>query len=467
VTAPAPVPAPVSVPPPVWVWGVPFAPLTLAQTVEAVEALIERGEPSYFITANLHYVMLTHRNADLAAINRGAAFILADGAPIVKAARGLPTPLPERVAGSDLIFVLCERAAREGRRIFLLGAPPGVAEEAAAALTARYPGLTIAGVACPPFRKLSDREHEALLAEIRAAKPDVLFVAFGQPKGERWIAENVARIGVPVAVQVGASLEFAAGRFARAPRWMQRSGVEWVFRMLQEPRRLVSRYAANAAFLGRLKLRRLVRGLDAAHAPSEASVEATGPPALRPAVFLDRDDTLIVDVPYLTDPAGIRLLDGAARALADLRRAGFALVLATNQSAIGRGLLTEDGLRAIHDELERRLAAEGAALDAIYHCPHAPRASGDAADEHPDRKPAPGMLLRAAKELGLDLSRSWMIGDRMSDVMAGLNAGCRSVLVGADATLDDSPATAVDGRTFAAADLAAAAALILADLETM
>lgn len=196
------------------------------------------------------------------------------------------------------------------------------------------------------------------------------------------------------------------------------------------------------------------------------SAETTGTPAPRPAVFLDRDDTLVVDVPYLTDPAGLRLLPGAARALVDLRRAGFALVLATNQSAIGRGLLTEDGLRAIHDELERLLAAEGATLDAIHHSPHAPRDSGDPADEHPDRKPGPGMLLRAAAELGLDLSRSWMVGDRISDVRAGLSAGCRSILVGSNATLNDHPAPADEGRTFVAADLAAAAALILADLET-
>lgn len=276
---------PATTPKPVQVWGVPFAPLTLSQAVDAVDALIERGEPSYFITANLHYVMLTHQNPDLAAINREAAFILADGAPIVKAARGFDSPLPERVAGSDLIFHLCELAARKGYRLFLLGAPPGVAEEAAAALVAKYPGLTIAGTACPPFRKLSDQEHEELLDGIRAARPHILFVAFGQPKGERWIAENLARIGVPAAVQVGASLEFAAGRFTRAPRWMQRSGVEWVFRMLQEPRRLTSRYATNAAFLGRLKLRRAIRGHEAAHAEPHPA----GPPRPSPREATARD----------------------------------------------------------------------------------------------------------------------------------------------------------------------------------
>ena len=263
---------------PVWVWGVPFAPITLGQTVDLIDELIDRREPRYFITANLHYVMLTHRHSDLDPINRAAAFILADGAPIVRAARRLPRRLPERVAGSDLIFLLCERAARKGHRLFFLGAPPGVAEEAAARLRDRYPGLQIVGTACPPFRKLSDEEHEALLAEIREASPDILFVAFGQPKGERWIAENLDKLGVPVAVQVGASLEFAAGRFARAPKWMQRTGLEWLFRMLQEPRRLASRYARNAAFLGRMKLKEARRGPEVVHAPRGLAA-APPPPA--------------------------------------------------------------------------------------------------------------------------------------------------------------------------------------------
>lgn len=258
---------------PVWVWGVPFAPFTLEETVEAVDALIERGEPSYFITANLHYAMLTRQHPDLDPINRSAAFVLADGAPIVRAARNRPVPLPERVAGADLIFNLCELAAKKGRRLFFLGAPPGVAEEAAEKLTARYPGLQIVGTACPPFRKLSDEEHEALLSRIREARPDILFVAFGQPKGERWIFENHRRIGVPVSVQVGASLEFAAGRFARAPKWMQKTGLEWSFRLLQEPRRLASRYARNAAFLGRMKVHEMLRNGRPDSIPREASRE--------------------------------------------------------------------------------------------------------------------------------------------------------------------------------------------------
>ena len=261
---------------PVWVWGVPFAPVTLEETVEAVDALIEKGAPSYLITANLHYVMLTRENPELETINGDAALIVADGAPIVRAARRRSVPLPERVAGSDLIFHLCERAAERGHRLFFLGAPEGVAEEAAEKLQARYPGLQIVGTECPPFRELSDDEHSQLIDRIREANPDLLFVAFGQPKGERWIFENYKRLDVPVSVQVGASLEFAAGRFARAPLWMQRTGLEWVFRLLQEPRRLFTRYARNAGFLGRVVLLDIlgIQKADQPRLPSEAPTAA-------------------------------------------------------------------------------------------------------------------------------------------------------------------------------------------------
>jgi N-acetylglucosaminyldiphosphoundecaprenol N-acetyl-beta-D-mannosaminyltransferase len=193
--------------------------------------------------------MLTEELPDLRGINERAAFILADGKPLVWASRMQGSPLPERVAGSDLIFHLCEEAAREGFRVFLLGGPPGVAEEASRRLVDRYPGLRIVGTECPPFRQPTPEEEEALVDRIRAARPDLLFVAFGQPKGERWIVRHLDRLGVPVSVQIGASLDFAAGRVRRAPRWMQRTGLEWAFRLWLEPRRLAGRYARNAWFI--------------------------------------------------------------------------------------------------------------------------------------------------------------------------------------------------------------------------
>lgn len=195
-----------------------------------------------------------------------------------------------------------------------------------------------------------------------------------------------------------------------------------------------------------------------------AAEEAAGflPPrrggARRAAVFLDRDGTIIEDVPYLSDPAGIRFLPGATESLARLRRAGFARVLATNQSGIGRGLFTEAQLAEIHAELETRLAAEGTSLDAIYHCPAAPPREGAA--DCPERKPAPGLLLRGAHDLGIDLAASWMVGDKMSDVQAGLAAGCRSILLHPGGSAG-AAAAASAYRT--APDIAAAVELILAE----
>jgi D-glycero-D-manno-heptose 1,7-bisphosphate phosphatase len=176
----------------------------------------------------------------------------------------------------------------------------------------------------------------------------------------------------------------------------------------------------------------------------------------RPAVFLDRDGTLIEERSYLTQPSQVQLLPGVALALARLRAAGFACVVVTNQSAIGRGMMTEADLACVHAELHRQLATAGVALDAIYHCPVVPVSDDKRVIEHPDRKPAPGMLLRAARELGLDLARSWMIGDQVSDALAGRNAGCRgSILVwtGHELDADDAPI---------ALDLGAAVEMILA-----
>ena len=151
---------------------------------------------------------------------------------------------------------------------------------------------------------------------------------------------------------------------------------------------------------------------------------------MKPALFLDRDGTVIEQVHHLVDPADVKLIAGAGAAIARLRAAGWAAVVVTNQSVIGRGMLDEAGLARVHAEMDRQLAAEGAALDGVYFCPVAPQQDDATVIEHPDRKPGPGMLLRGARELGLDLGRSWVVGDAISDLLAGRNAGCRgSILV--------------------------------------
>lgn len=155
----------------------------------------------------------------------------------------------------------------------------------------------------------------------------------------------------------------------------------------------------------------------------------------RAAVYLDRDGTIIEHVHYLDDPADVQLCTGCADAIRLFRDLGLACIVVTNQSAIERGRLTVERLEAIHDEMNRQLAAEGVGVDAIYFCPRAPGTEGDRTTvEHPDRKPGPGMLLRAAEEHDLDVTRSFMVGDMMSDVLAGHNAGCRaSILIGDEA----------------------------------
>jgi N-acetylglucosaminyldiphosphoundecaprenol N-acetyl-beta-D-mannosaminyltransferase len=244
---------------PVWVWGLPLAPVTFAQTLDRVGELIRTGKPAYFITANLHYAMLTDGDRRLVPVNEKAAFVLADGMPLVWASRWRPRRLPARVAGSDLVPALCERAAERGYRVFLLGGGPGIGEEAGRRLCERFPRLQIVGIEAPPFRPLSPEEESELIGRIRAARPDLLFVAFGQPKGEIWLADHCEALGVPACAQIGATLDFLADRVPRAPRWMQRTGLEWIYRLSREPGRLTPRYARNILFALRMLARDLFR----------------------------------------------------------------------------------------------------------------------------------------------------------------------------------------------------------------
>lgn len=148
-------------------------------------------------------------------------------------------------------------------------------------------------------------------------------------------------------------------------------------------------------------------------------------PARRPAIFLDRDGTIIEAVHYLSDPAAVRLLPGAAAAIRDLRAAGYACVVVTNQSAVGRGMFSLERMLEVQAEVDRQLASASAPLDGFYYCTAVPSRDDDRQSiDHPERKPAPGMLLRAAAELGLEIAKSWMIGDMISDILAGQNAGC-------------------------------------------
>ena len=234
---------------PVWVWGLPLLPVTFEQALDRIDHQIHDGQPSFFITANLNYAMLVDSDDRLRRLNDQAAFVLADGMPLVWWSRLGHRRLPERVAGSDLIYGMCERAAKLGHRVYLLGAAPGVAAEAADSLVRRYPGRQIAGVDCPPFRMLSDDEERQQFERIHASKADILFVAFGQPKGELWIRDNLQRLGVPVCACSWSQSRLRCRPGETRSTLDAENGLEWVFRLAQEPRRLAGRYRDNILFL--------------------------------------------------------------------------------------------------------------------------------------------------------------------------------------------------------------------------
>ncbi len=236
-------------PPRVIVWDVPFDQLTLKLAVERISELIQHREPSYVVTANLNYVMLHSQSDDVKAVTADAALILADGQPIVWRSRFGYQKLSERVAGSEMVYDLAGRASRDGWRIYFLGGEPGVAKSASENLATKFPGLQIAGVESPPFRKLSAEEQLEQDQRIRDSRADLLLVAFGQPKGELWIHENYKRLGVPVSIQLGASFDFVAGTAKRAPAFFQKLGLEWAYRMFCDPKRLIPRYRNNLRFL--------------------------------------------------------------------------------------------------------------------------------------------------------------------------------------------------------------------------
>jgi N-acetylglucosaminyldiphosphoundecaprenol N-acetyl-beta-D-mannosaminyltransferase len=238
-------------PAPVEVLGIPITPLTEAQTLDRLERFVDDKACTYIVTANLNYAMLCADDTDLHDVNERAAFVVADGAPLLWWSRLIGRRLPERVTGSDLILSMSERAAARDFGVYLLGAAPGVADRVADELMARYPGLRVVGTESPPFRPLTEDEREAQIARIRAAAPDIVMAAFKMPDGERWLRDNVDVLGVPLLLQFGASFDFVAGRVERAPRWMQRVGLEWLHRVMQEPRRLAGRYWGNFVFLAR------------------------------------------------------------------------------------------------------------------------------------------------------------------------------------------------------------------------
>ncbi|MCS7283329.1 MAG: WecB/TagA/CpsF family glycosyltransferase [Anaerolineae bacterium] len=222
----------VSIPPALRILGVPIHDVTLDEAVEWAARWIAEGGPHQVATVNPEFVMAARRLPSFRAVLERADLCLPDGVGITLAARYLGRPLRERVAGVDLVEALAARAAQEGWRLFLLGAAPGVAERAAANLTARFPDLTI----CGTYAGSPSPEEEAdIVRRIQEASPHILFVAYGAPAQDLWIARNLAPTGASVGIGVGGALDYLAGVVPRAPRWMRRAGLEWLYRLLRQP----------------------------------------------------------------------------------------------------------------------------------------------------------------------------------------------------------------------------------------
>ncbi|MCX7907493.1 MAG: WecB/TagA/CpsF family glycosyltransferase [Bacteroidetes bacterium] len=251
--------------------GVGISRVTLQQTLELMSAWIRRRERRCICVVPTNSILAAYRDPRLRTVYNTADLVLPDGMPVVWASRLYGPPLPERVTGLDLFPAFCARAAQEGFRMFLLGSHPEVLRKLVQLLPRRYPGLRLVGYYSPPFRpRLREADNALIMERIAQAQPEVLWVSLGAPKQDLWIAENLERLPNLIAIGIGAALDAEAGRWRRAPRWMQRAGLEWLARLVQEPRRLARRYLLEAPLFIPLVLR---DALGARFAKGEASYE--------------------------------------------------------------------------------------------------------------------------------------------------------------------------------------------------
>ena len=217
------------------VLGVDFDYLTMMEAVGRIATYLASGRPHQVVTANSEMVMLAQEDAEFKKILAEADLVTGDGAGIVWASGRYGNKMPGRVTGIDLIYSLLPVLAKKKYRIYFLGAAPGVAEEAKAKLLTLYPELNFVGIRDGYFAK---EEEHAVLAEIKEAKPDLLLVALGFPRQEKWIKEHLPFLQTPVAIGVGGSFDVISGKIERAPRWMQKCSLEWLYRLYLEPKRI-------------------------------------------------------------------------------------------------------------------------------------------------------------------------------------------------------------------------------------
>ena len=242
----------VPIPPTLDVLGVQLALTDYDQTLDWIDAMVESRDRGFVCACNTHTVMASREDPELAAALERASLNVPDGQPLVWAINALGHSLTDRVYGPELMARACERAAQQGHRFYLYGGRnQGALVQLALNLRQRYPGVKIVGGYSPPHRLLTEEEREAIVDEINHSRADVVWVGIGVPKQEKWMAEMRPRLQTPVLVGVGAAFDFHAGLVPQAPPWIQDSGLEWAFRLMQEPQRLWRRYMRyNPKFVG-------------------------------------------------------------------------------------------------------------------------------------------------------------------------------------------------------------------------
>lgn len=230
--------------------------LTMDEALEAMDALIQADCSAYVVTPNVDHIVRLEKDSELQQAYADANLILADGKPLLWIGKWYGTPIREKVSGSDLFPRLCALAAQKGYRMFFLGAAEGIAAKAAENLTAKYPTLQVVGTYSPPLGFENDPQQLAHIVElIRTAEPQILICGLGSPKQEKFILHHRRELGVPLSLGLGASLDFEAGNVKRAPKWMSDHGLEWLYRMIQEPGRLVKRYLVDDMKIFRLAIK--------------------------------------------------------------------------------------------------------------------------------------------------------------------------------------------------------------------
>ena len=239
--------------------GIKIDNVSLDEAVRAISAIVQSRKPSYIVTPNVDHIVKLQKDPEFRDIYSNAALVLPDGMPLLWAAKFLGTLLKEKISGSDLFPRLCEAAAEKGYKVFFLGGREGAAARSAEVLKAEYQKLNVAGTYCPPFGfEQNEAENDKIVQMIKTASPDVLFVGLGAPKQEKWIYKYKDRYQAPLSIGIGASFEFMAGMVRRAPIWMQKSGLEWFWRLMMEPTRLWKRYLIDDMLFFRLILKQKI-----------------------------------------------------------------------------------------------------------------------------------------------------------------------------------------------------------------